>query len=91
MVGTIIVENICSGLGTGALVGFLTQLCNPRFSATQYALLSSIMAVSRQVFVAPAGSLAEATGWPLFFLLSLAAAAPGMALLPFVSMKRFRS
>jgi PAT family beta-lactamase induction signal transducer AmpG len=87
MIATIIVENICSGLGTGAIVGFLTHLCNPRFSATQYALLSSIMAVSRQIFVAPAGSLAEFSGWPLFFLLSLAGAVPGLAILPLVSPK----
>jgi PAT family beta-lactamase induction signal transducer AmpG len=79
---TIVTENICSGLGTAALVGFMTYLCNPRFSATQYALLSSVMAVTRDVLVAPAGALAEVTGWPLFFLLSFLAAFPGFLLLP---------
>ncbi len=82
MVGTIIVENVCTGLGTAALVGFLISLCNPRFSATQYALLSSVMAVGRDVLVAPTGRLAELTGWPLFFLISFAAALPGLMLLP---------
>jgi PAT family beta-lactamase induction signal transducer AmpG len=82
MVATIVVENFCTGLGTAALLGFLMSLCNPRFSATQYALLTSVMAVTRDIIVAPAGSLVEATGWPLFFLISFAAALPGMMLLP---------
>jgi PAT family beta-lactamase induction signal transducer AmpG len=82
MVLTIIVENFCTGLGTASLVGFLMLLCNPRFSATQYALLSSLIAVGRDILAAPSGSLAARTGWPLFFLISVVAAVPGMALLP---------
>jgi PAT family beta-lactamase induction signal transducer AmpG len=58
------------------------SLCNPKFSATQYALLSSLMAVSRDILVAPAGALAKATGWPVFFLITLIAALPGLFLLP---------
>ncbi|HIK18500.1 MAG TPA: AmpG family muropeptide MFS transporter [Leptolyngbyaceae cyanobacterium M33_DOE_097] len=83
MMLTINIENFCGGLGTAGFVAFLMSLCNPRFSATQYALLSSLMAVSRDILVAPAGKLAEQTGWPLFFLLTLIAALPGLALLPF--------
>ncbi|MGG6295312.1 AmpG family muropeptide MFS transporter [Leptolyngbya sp. AN02str] len=83
MVLTINVENFCGGLGTAGFVAFLMSLCNPRFSATQYALLSSLMAVSRDILVAPAGTLAEQTGWPLFFLCTIFAAVPGLALLPF--------
>jgi MFS transporter, PAT family, beta-lactamase induction signal transducer AmpG len=82
LVITINIENFCAGLGTAAFVAFLMSLCNQRFSATQYALLSSLMAVSRDILVAPAGGLAEATGWPLFFLLSIVAAVPGLLLLP---------
>jgi PAT family beta-lactamase induction signal transducer AmpG len=81
MAGTIVVENICTGLGTAALIGFITTLCNPRFSATQYALLSSLIAVARDIIAAPAGSIAQSTGWPLFFMLSFVAAVPGMILL----------
>jgi PAT family beta-lactamase induction signal transducer AmpG len=83
MVGTIIIENVCYGLATAALVGFIMSLCNPRFSATQYALLSSLIAVGRDVVAAPSGSVAEALGWPAFFVISVAASAPGMMLLPF--------
>jgi PAT family beta-lactamase induction signal transducer AmpG len=82
MVVAIIIENICYGLATAALVGFIMTLCNPRFSATQYALLSSLIAVGRDVVAAPSGSIAEFTGWPAFFLISVLAAAPGMTLLP---------
>ena len=82
LVLTINIENFCGGLGTAAFVAFLMSLCNPRFSATQYALLSSLMAVSRDILVAPAGTLAKATGWPVFFLISIVAALPGLLLLP---------
>lgn len=82
MILTINIEYFCAGLGTAAFVAFLMSLCNQRFSATQYALLSSLMAVSRDILVAPAGRLAEITGWPLFFLISIVAALPGLLLLP---------
>lgn len=82
MVLAINIENFCGGLGTAAFVAFLMSLCNPQFSATQYALLSSLMAVSRDVLVTPAGSIAQTTGWPTFFLISLVAALPGLLLLP---------
>ena len=82
LVITINIENFCAGLGTAAFVAFLMSLCNQRFSATQYALLSSLMAVSRDILVAPAGGLAKATGWPLFFIISIVAAVPGLLLLP---------
>jgi PAT family beta-lactamase induction signal transducer AmpG len=82
MVLAINVENFCGGLGTAGFTAFLMSLCNVRFSATQYALLSSLMAVSRDILVAPAGAIAQATGWPGFFLLTIVAAVPGLALLP---------
>ncbi|MBI5211213.1 MAG: AmpG family muropeptide MFS transporter [Elusimicrobia bacterium] len=82
MVGTIVIENLCGGLVTAGFVAFMMCLCSPRYSATQYALLTSLMALSRDILVSPAGALAQATGWPSFFLITIAAAVPGMALLP---------
>jgi len=82
MVVAIVIENVCYGLATAALVGFIMSLCNPRFSATQYALLSSLIAVGRDVIASPSGSIAEKVGWPAFFLISIIAAIPGMLLLP---------
>jgi MFS transporter, PAT family, beta-lactamase induction signal transducer AmpG len=79
---TINIENFCAGLGNAAFLAFFMSLCNARFSATQFALLSSLMALSRDILVAPAGKIAEATGWPLFFLISFVVALPGLLLLP---------
>jgi PAT family beta-lactamase induction signal transducer AmpG len=79
------IENFSTGLVTVATVAFLMSLCNHRFTTTQFALFSSLMAISRDVLSAPAGSWATATGWPTFFLLSLVAALPGLLLLPMVA------
>lgn len=82
MVLTVNIENFCAGLGTAGFLGFLMSLCNPRFSATQYALLSSLVAVSREVFASPGGAIAQSMGWPLFFFLTFLVALPGLFLLP---------
>lgn len=82
MVLTVNIENFCAGLGTAGFLGFLMSLCNPRFSATQYALLSSLVAVSREVFASPGGAIAQSTGWPEFFFLTFLVALPGLFLLP---------
>ena len=79
------IENLSAGLVTVATVAFVMNLCNHRFTTTQFALFSSLMAISRDVLSAPAGSWATATGWPTFFLLSLVAALPGLLLLPIVA------
>ncbi|MBK1689881.1 AmpG family muropeptide MFS transporter [Rubrivivax gelatinosus] len=74
-------ENISGGMGTAAFVAFLMSLCNQRFTATQYALLSAFAAVGR-VWVGPlAGVLAESIGWPSFFVLSTVLAAPALLML----------
>lgn len=83
MVACIVVENLCAGLGTAGFIAFLMSLCSPSFSATQYALLTSFMAFSRDILVSPAGALAKAQGWPAFFLITVAAGLPGLLLLPF--------
>jgi MFS transporter, PAT family, beta-lactamase induction signal transducer AmpG len=82
MVLAINIEQFCGGLGTAAFVAFLMSLCNQRFSATQYALLSSLMAVSRDILSAPGGAIAAVTGWSTFFLITIVAAVPGLLLLP---------
>jgi PAT family beta-lactamase induction signal transducer AmpG len=62
-------------------VAYLSGLCNPAYTATQYALLSSFMAFGRTVLASSGGWLAERLDWVLFFLLSTAAALPGLLLL----------
>ena len=81
MVAAIGIENICVGMGDAAFVAFMMSLCDKRFSATQYALLTSFMAVSRIVAGAPTGAIAQSLGWPGFFSLSILGAIPGIVLL----------
>lgn len=83
MLAAINVENFCGGLESAAFVAFLMSLCNHKFSATQYALLSSLMAFSRDIMVAPSGGWATSIGWPNFFLATAVLAIPGLLLLPF--------
>ncbi len=78
-------ENFCGGMGTTALVAYLMSLCNPSYTAFQYALLSSFMAFSRDVLLAPAGRVAELTGWINFMWISVFAGLPGLILLIFVA------
>jgi PAT family beta-lactamase induction signal transducer AmpG len=75
------VENFCGGLGTAAYTALLMGLCNTKFTATQYALLSSLMAVSRYVTGAPTGYLADAAGWIPFFTICTVLALPALLLL----------
>ncbi|MEW6704363.1 MAG: MFS transporter [Pseudomonadota bacterium] len=74
-------ENLSGGMGTAAFVAFLMSLCNQRFTATQYALLSAFASVGR-VWVGPlAGVLAESIGWPIFFVVSTIMALPALGML----------
>jgi PAT family beta-lactamase induction signal transducer AmpG len=83
LIVTMVVENFCTGLVAAGFVAFLMSLCSIRFSATQYALLSSLMSASRDIVVAPFGGVADSVGWPSYFLITLAAGVPGLLLLPF--------
>jgi PAT family beta-lactamase induction signal transducer AmpG len=74
-------ENLSGGMGTAAHVALQMALCQQRFTATQYALLSAFAAVGR-VWVGPmAGVLAESIGWPSFFILSTWLALPALLML----------
>ena len=74
-------ENLSGGMVGAAFVALLMSLCNPRFSATQYALLSGIYALSRSLLSLPAGILTERVGWSSFFVLSALAALPAFLLM----------
>lgn len=81
MVGAISAENFFSGMGTAAYAAFLMSLCNKRFSATQYALLSSVMALTRTIGQAPSGYLVASIGWQNYYLVSIFVALPALLLL----------
>lgn len=77
----IFLENIFSGMGTAAFVALLMTLCNKSLSATQFALLSALSAVGR-VYIGPIASIFVSNyGWPLFYLISIGVAVPGVSLL----------
>jgi len=85
MVTAVVAENFGLGMVSAGLLAFMMSLCNKRFSATQFALLSSLMAASRDIIVAPAGKIADSLGWPGFFLTTMVAAVPALILLPVVA------
>lgn len=75
-------ENFTSAIGTVIFVAYLSALCkNPLHTATQYALLTALAAVGRTYLSAGAGYVAQATGWPVFFVISVIVAVPSLILL----------
>ncbi|MBF0447838.1 MAG: AmpG family muropeptide MFS transporter [Magnetococcales bacterium] len=78
---TIAIENLSSGMGMAAFVSYLSALCNVAYTATQYALLSSLMAFGRTLLSSSGGWFADQMSWGPFFLLTTAAALPGLLLL----------
>lgn len=88
MTAAVVAENFFIGMGTAALIAWLMGECDARFSATQFALLSSLMAVGRDLLTSPSGYIAKAVGWPAFFLLTLLACVPGLLLLTYLSRGR---
>lgn len=81
MVGAILAENLCAGMATSAFIAFLMSLCDKRFTATQVALLTSLMALGRVSAGVPSGWLAERIGWAWFFFVATIVAAPSLMLL----------
>lgn len=81
MLAAVTFENLGYGLGTAAYTAFMMRLCDRGLAATQYALVSSLMALTRVVFASPAGKAAEVLGWPAFFGLCALLALPGLLML----------
>ena len=79
--GVIAFENLSSGMGTAAYVAFMASITNKRFTATQYALLTSLMGIPRVLASAPTGFLAKNIGWEGFFIACTLIAIPGVLLL----------
>ena len=73
-------ENLTGGMAGTALVTYLSSLCSPAFTATQYALLSSLALLGRTVVASSGGALSEKIGWVRFFLLTSIVALPAIAL-----------
>lgn len=78
---TIAFDNIAAGMATIAFVAYLSSLCNKKYTATQYALLSSLMTLARDIFASTSGWLAQSVSWETFFILTVFMGLPGLLLL----------
>lgn len=81
LTGVIAFENLASGMGTTAYMAYMASITNRKFTATQYALLSSLMAVPRTIASAPTGYMVSSIGYAGFFIFCAVVAIPGMLLL----------
>ena len=78
------VENFFGGMESSAFVAFLMSMCRKSFTATQIALLSSLMALSKLI-VAPAGDWVKGLGWSNFFLVTMFVIIPSLILLIYIA------
>jgi MFS transporter, PAT family, beta-lactamase induction signal transducer AmpG len=82
LAGSVGVENFATGIGGAAFVAYMSLLCgNRNYTATQYALLSSLAAQARISLSAPAGFAVAAVGWVWYYIIATALAIPGLLLL----------
>ncbi|MCA1451718.1 MFS transporter [Bradyrhizobium sp. BRP22] len=82
-------DNFCNAIGTVIFVAYLSALCqNPLHTATQYALLTALAAVARTYLSSSAGYVAKATGWPMFFAISVVVAIPSLILLAWLQRRK---
>ncbi|MEZ4460875.1 MAG: AmpG family muropeptide MFS transporter [bacterium] len=81
LVAMVGVENLTGGLGTAAFVAYLSGLCNRRYTATQYALLTAVSSVLHTLFGMGTGFVVHEVGWLTYFGLTALCALPGLAVL----------
>lgn len=84
LMSAIAVENIVIGMVTSGFVAFLMAICDHRYTATQYALLTAIMAAGSSVAGGMSGALAERFDYPLFLVIAMLSGIPGILLISFV-------
>jgi len=77
-------ESFCSGLGTAVFISYIALLTNIKFTGTQYALLSSFVAIPRTIFTSQTGFLVESIGWEYYFIFCTLIAIPGLILIKFI-------
>lgn len=81
MVAVVGLENLAGGMGTAAYLALLMSICDRRYTATQFALLSAVASLGRVLSGPPAGYMVKATGWPAFFAMTFVLALPAIVLL----------
>jgi PAT family beta-lactamase induction signal transducer AmpG len=78
MVAAVVIEHVAGAMGNIALVALIMALCDVRYSAFQYALMSSIALLPRYGLGYPAGWVADHGGWYVYYVVSFVAAMPGL-------------
>ncbi|UVT16474.1 MAG: MFS transporter [Nitrospira sp.] len=78
LTAAVVIENVTGGMGTAAFVALVMSLCNPRYTATQFALLSSLEALGRVFAGRPSADVVAMVGWTQFFVLTVVVALPGL-------------
>jgi PAT family beta-lactamase induction signal transducer AmpG len=78
LTAAVVIENVAGGMGTAAFVALVMSLCDPRYTATQFALLSSLEALGRVFAGRPSADLVAMVGWTQFYVLTVAVALPGL-------------
>ncbi len=79
--GVIIFEDMSAGMGSAAFMAYMASMANKSFTATQYALMTSLMGVPMTIIASPAGEMVKLLGWNGFFVACTVAAIPGLLLL----------
>lgn len=85
---TICCDNIAGGMGSTVLVGYLSMLCNREYTASQYALLSSMATLVNNSFTGYTGTVVKWCGWDMFFLISCVLSLPSMFMILWLEKKR---
>jgi PAT family beta-lactamase induction signal transducer AmpG len=80
MAAAVIIEHIAGAMGGIALVALIMAMCDARYTAFQYALLSALALLPRYSLGYPAGWIADHGGWYVYFVASFALALPGLAI-----------
>jgi PAT family beta-lactamase induction signal transducer AmpG len=78
MIVAVGVDNLAGAMGATVFGAFIMALCDPRFSAFQFAILSSLSATARSVMGPIAAAIVGTIGWPRFFVVTFLAASPGL-------------
>jgi len=81
LLAKIVLENFAEAMADAAFITYLSSLCSSAFTATQYALLSSLAAVGLRTIGGLSGVLAQALGWTTFYAVTILAALPAMLLM----------
>jgi PAT family beta-lactamase induction signal transducer AmpG len=81
LIAKVVLENIAEGMADAAFLAYLSSLCATEFTATQYALLSSLAALALRTVGSLSGWLAQALGWDAFYGLTILAALPAMLIM----------